>query len=219
MLKGEGKEYSSGWSMEVDLNGGNGGNVYNDEIKGCPTWVPTVGLFDPTIACNDVPDTNPEKGCLNVKTGVKQGPTKTASISSLRRIRAYWDTATNAVAGGCTAAGNCEAINPFGIPVSPRVVPVALFDPQAYLRQAATTATTGWRGSWNCSASSLRACAMRSSASPPAWCGTGEDPAKTVVGRLMNFPGQFCGASGSAGPESFLVITRLSPLNTGPWKR
>ena len=44
---------------------------------------------------------------------------------------------------------------------------------------------------------------------PPAWCGTGADPSKTVVGRLMAYPGQSDSASGSAGPNTFLKITRL----------
>ena len=75
-LKGEGKEWSSGWSMEIDLGGGNGGNVYRDEIATCPTYVPTVGLYNPAYPCNSRADTNPERGCINVKTGVKQGPTE-----------------------------------------------------------------------------------------------------------------------------------------------
>ena len=75
-LKGEGKEWSSGWSMEIDLGGGNGGNVYRDEIASCPSWVPTVGLYNPAYPCNSRADTNPERGCINVKTGVKQGPTE-----------------------------------------------------------------------------------------------------------------------------------------------
>ena len=122
---------------------------------------------------------------------------------------AYWDTATNTVAGGCTAAGNCETINPFGIPVSPRVVPVALFNPQAYV-------DGGWGGN-NGMARVVNImgffvegmCNTVYPSNPPAWCGTGGDPAKTVVGRLTTYPGQYSGASGSAGPESFLVITRL----------
>jgi hypothetical protein len=46
-------------------------------------------------------------------------------------------------------------------------------------------------------------------ATPPAWCGTGSDPSKTVVGRLVGYPGQSTSASGSAGPETFLKVVRL----------
>ena len=120
--------------MEVDLNGGNGGNVYNDEIAGCPTWVPTIGLYQPGTSCSNNPgDVNYLQGCLNVKTGVKNGPTQqgVADLIALDRS-ATWNTLTNSVTGGCTTAGNCRTTNPLGIDISPRIVPIALFDPQAY---------------------------------------------------------------------------------------
>ena len=210
MLKGEGKEYSSGWSLEVDLNGGNGGNVYRDEIGGCPTWVPTVGQYDPTWACNTPPDTNPPKGCLNVKDGVKAGPT-VQGVHDLVALdpSATWNTGTNSVTGGCTTAGTCGTVNPAGVAISPRIVPIALFDPQSYV-------DSGCSGN-NCMAHVVNVmgffvegmCDEVYPTTPPSWCGTGSDPSKTVVGRMMVYPGQANSASGSAGPASFLKITRL----------
>jgi hypothetical protein len=215
MLKGEGKDWSSGWSLEIDLNGGNGGAVYNNEISGCPSYVPTVGLYAPPTACNDVPDTNPEKGCLNVKTGVKQGPT-TQGVSDLIAYdpSATWSTSTNTVTGGCTTAGNCSTVNPLGLSISPRIVPIALFNPQAYI-DAGYTGNNGMARVVNLlgffvegMCSDLYPSAQYPSP-PPSWCGTGSDPSKTVVGRLMPYPGQGSGASGSAGPSTFLKIVRL----------
>jgi hypothetical protein len=209
MLKGEGKEWSAGWSMEIDLNGGNGGNVYEDEIKGCPSYVPTVGIYDPSIPCNVVADTNLIKGCANVKTGVKQGPT-VQGINYLVNTAdpgAYWDTGTNQVAGGCTAAGTC--VNGAGSPISPRIVPVALFNPQAYI-DLGGTGNNGMARIVNIMGFFVEGmCSDVYPSNPPTWCGTGGDPNKTVVGRLMPYPGEFNGASGSAGPASFLKITRL----------
>ena len=116
MLKGEGHDFSSGWNLEVDLRGLNGGNPYNEEIRGCPNdpAIPTVGLYEPGTACsNPQNDTNPELGCLNVKTGVKNGPTQDG-VHYLVGLDsgASWDTATNKVTGGCTTAGKCHEYQP-----------------------------------------------------------------------------------------------------------
>jgi len=209
MLKGDGHDFSSGWTLEIDLNGGNGGSVYNDEISGCPNWVPTVGLYEPGTACSTTSDTDPEKGCLNVKTGVKQGPT----VQGVADLIAYdpgatWDSGTNSVTGGCTSAGTCSTANPLGIPISPRIVPIALFDPGSY-------AAGGFNGNGgmarviNLLGFFVEGMCSDVYVTPPAWCGTGADPSKTVVGRLMAYPGQSDSASGSAGPNTFLKITRL----------
>ena len=89
------ERFQRGVVTQIDLNGGNGGSVYSDELAGCPSHVPTVGLYAPPTACADVPDTDPEKGCLNVKTGVKQGPT-TQGVHTLVDLDPgpYWDSAT-----------------------------------------------------------------------------------------------------------------------------
>ncbi|MEO7270703.1 MAG: pilus assembly protein TadG-related protein, partial [Vicinamibacterales bacterium] len=208
MLKGDGRDFSSGWTLEIDLNGGNGGNVYRDEIRTCPTWVPTVGLYKPGTTCDGPTDTDPEKGCLNVKTGVKQGPTEQGVADLIAYDPgATWDAGTSSVTGGCTAAGTCATANPLGIPISPRIVPIAIFDPGTY-------AASGFNGNGgmarvvNLLGFFVEGMCSDVYATPPAWCGTGADPSKTVVGRLMPYPGQASGASGSAGPNTFLKITR-----------
>jgi Putative Flp pilus-assembly TadE/G-like len=209
MLKGEGHDWSSGWTLEIELGGGNGGNVYNDEIRGCPPWVKTIGLWQSPTPCNGVPDQDEEKGCLNVKTGVKQGPT----IDGVHYLvsldpGASWDTTNSRVTGGCTSAGTCSTANPLGVGISPRIVPLALFDPGSY-------AALGCSGN-NCMARVMNLLGFfvegmcdEVFVTPPVWCGTGSEPSKTVVGRLMAYPGQARSASGSAGPETFLKITRL----------
>jgi hypothetical protein len=209
MLKGEGREWSSGWTMEIELGGGNGGNVYRDEIEGCPTWVKTVGLWESPTACSTRADQNEEKGCLNVKTGVKQGPT-IQGVHALVALDAdaLWDTGTNSVTGGCTTNGTCRSANPLGIDLSPRVVPIALFDPAAYAALGCSgnncmTRVTNLLGFF------VEGMCDEVYRTPPSWCGTGSDPSKTVVGRLLGYPGQARRASGSAGPDTFLKVTRL----------
>jgi hypothetical protein len=217
MLKGEGKDWSSGWTLEIELGGGNGGNVYRDEISFCPPWVKTIGLWQSPTPCADFQtDQHEEAGCLNVKTGVKAGPTQ-QGVSNLIGYdpTAYWDTSTNSVAGGCTAAGTCRTQNPLGIDISPRIVPLALFDPASYATLANAQGGVGCSGN-GCMARVMNLLGFfvegmcdQVYATPPPWCGTGPDPAQTVVGRLMPYPGQAKSSSGSAGPDTFLKIVRL----------
>jgi hypothetical protein len=148
-----------------------------------------VGLYKTGTICNNPPDTDPVKGCLNVKTGVKQGPT-IDGVNYLVSLdsTASWDTATNKVIGGCTAAGTCRSANPLGVDLSPRIVPLALFDPQAYVDvggngnngMARVINLLGFFIEGMCSD-------VFAASTPPPWCGTGADPGKTVVGRLMPY--------------------------------
>ncbi len=207
-LKGDGKQWSSGWSLEIDLGGGNGGNTYRDEIAGCPSWVPTVGLYNPAYPCNSRADTNPERGCVNVKTGVRQGPTA-QGVADLIALDSgsYWNPATNSVSGGCMATGTCN--NPTGVNISPRIAPIAIFDPVSY-------ANSGCSGN-NCVAKVVNLLGffvegMCSDVLPnrntPAWCGTHRRE-EDVVGRLMPYPGQYSGQAGNPGNASFLETITL----------
>jgi hypothetical protein len=211
MLKGEGSEWSSGWSMTVDLGNGNGGNVVRDEIGNCPNWVPEVGIWNPSVPCSSPPDTDEPRGCLNVTDGVKQGPT-TQGVGDLltRDPGASWDIANKTVVGGCTATSTCRSVNQAGLDISPRIVPIALFNPQAYL-DVGGNGNNGMARVVNIMGFFVEGmCSDVYPTSPPAWCGSGpQDAAKTVVGRLMMYPGQYRQSAGPAGPNSFLRFTRL----------
>jgi hypothetical protein len=199
MLKGDRNMWSSGWSLEIELGGGNGGNTYRDEIAGCPNYVPEIGLYDGSIPCNDRVDQNFVKGCINVRTGVRQGPTEQGAGDLVGLDpQARWDTATNRVTGGCQQDGTCE--------YSPRIVPIAVFDPLSY----ASAPCTGN----NCVAKVINLMGFFVEgmcdplfATPPAWCGS--HPKEVVVGRLVQYPGQSNRASGSAGAWTFIRVLRL----------
>jgi hypothetical protein len=209
-LKGQGNEYAAGWSREIDLNGGNGGNVYRDEISSCPTWVPTIGLYAPPTACAGPPDTNYVKGCLNVKDGVKQGPTDQGTTNLIALDPdAHWDSLTNTVTGGCTDSGTCQSINPAGVNISPRIAPVALFSPQDFFDDNCSGGNPCMVKVVNLLGFFIEGMCSDVYAVPPAWCGTASDPSKTVVGRLMPYPGQSDAGSGSAGPDTFVKVLRL----------
>jgi len=218
MLKGAGNDWSAGWSLEIDLGGGNGSSVYGQEIVGCPSWVPSVGLYDGQ-ACNEKnTDLNYEKGCLNVKTGVSQGPTRdnTNDLIALD-MGASWSTALNKVVGGCQVTFTCSNPNDPLLPPgqSPRVVPLALFDPAAYWTNCQTNNCNGNNGMARVVnllgffIEGMCSDVYPNQATRPPWCGTNSDAQKMVVGRLMKYPGQGVGGSGSAGPWSFIKIVRL----------
>ena len=198
-LKGEGKDWSAGWSMEIDLGGGTGSPPYEAEIAGCPTWVPTVGLYNPAYPCSTSADTNPERGCINVKTGTRQGPTEDGlldlvALDDSPSNRPYWNEATNSVSGGCMATGTCN--NPTGVNISPRIVPIAIFDPVAYTNSSCA-------GGTKCVAQVVNLLGFfiegmctdvyddekDEVTTRPKWCGTLSEAKKTVIGRLMPYPG------------------------------
>jgi hypothetical protein len=213
VLKGDDAN-AAGWSREVELGGGNGGNVIPDEFVGCPTWVQnrTFGIYEPDPAkappCASKVDTNEAAGCLNVKQGTKQGPIS-SGVHALKALdpSATWNAGTNSVSGGCSATATCT--NSPDPSISPRVVPIAVFNPQ----QLSTSTCSGD----NCVVQVVNIfgffvegmCddADVYGAAPPGMCGA--HPNQVVVGRLVNYPAIASGFAGSAGPETFLKITRL----------
>lgn len=211
VLKGEQNEYSSGWSLRIELGGGPGANVYNQEILGCPPWVKPIGLYDGSVPCSRRnPDQWEEKGCIGVEPGVAQGPTIQNGVEVLMEMDpdATWNETTNKVDNGCTAAGDCLEHNPLGIDISPRIIALTLFDPQACF-------TTSCQSGNNTVAQVVNifgffvegTCETVYGQNAPEWCG--KQPNKTVVGRMMAYPGRASGTSGAAGPETFLKMVQL----------
>jgi hypothetical protein len=214
MMKGDQNEWSAGWSQRIELGGGNGASTYMDEIVGCPEWVPTVGLYDPQFPCLVRADVNLERGCAGVRPGVAQGPTDQNGVQELIALdsTAKWDTGTNTVVGGCTTAGNCSTVNPMGIGISPRIVPIALFDPQACVNTSCHTGNNSVAQITNILGFFIEGMCndvYPNQATRPAWCGTNAEAGKMLVGRLMAYPGQYSSVSGSAGPQTFVKVVRL----------
>ena len=203
--------WSSGWTMQIDF-GVTGSSAYQAEIEGCPNYVPTVGLYDPSKPCDSRVDENPVWGCISVKTGVAQGPTSagTGNLIALDSS-ATWNVATNTVQGGCMVTGTCLDEDGVHVEVSPRIVPLAIFDTATYAA-AGFTGTNGVARVVNLLGFFIEGMCndvYPNVATRPPYCGTPAEANKAVVGRLMNYPGQYSGASGSAGPSTFLKITRL----------
>src|SRR5262249_55488309 len=204
--------WSSGWTQQITF-GTPGGSAYGDEIAGCPSWVPTVAVYDYAAAtqypCASKNDTaNPGKGCVDVETGMDEGNTK-SGVNELVGLdsEATWDPnggldGQGGVTGGCgdTEAG-CEGVNPTGMNFSPRIVPIAMFDTQAYYDEVTSNACNGT----NCVAKVVSLVGFflegmcndvyPNEATRPPYCGTNSEAKKTVVGRLMKYPGVFTGGN------------------------
>ena len=152
--------------------------------------------------------TKPAEGCLDVKPGMAQGPTVAGVTDILAKdSSATFNTADNTVAGGCMAAQTGA--------ISPRNLPIAIFNTAAYVTMDAGNACNGG----NCRAQVVNILgffvegmcvdAYPDAATRPRYCGTVAEAKKAVVGRLINYPGQASGIAGAPGPATFLTAIIL----------
>jgi hypothetical protein len=194
-------EWSAGWTQEIDF-GITGSSAYQDELEGCPDWVPMLTVWNPSHPCDESTDADPAYGCVSVKPGMSAGPTK-AGVDAIvaSDSEAVW--AGDHVEGGCMVDHSCE--NPNGVDISPRIVPVALFDTADYVTQSATCSGT------NCVAKVTQIVGFfvqgmcdEVYVSPPSYCGT--HPDKAVVGRFVNYPGSYLGSGGTTTSQFSLVV-------------
>ena len=188
--------WSAGWTQEIDFPGHTGSDEYEEAIRSCPSWIPTVGLWAGQ-PCNNTGDADPARGCLSSKTGMSQGPTS-AGVDGLIDLDsgAYWDDFNDRVVS--TQAR------------SKRIVPIVLFHTSDYV--ASGCSGTG------CMVKVVNIMgffvegmcddvAAQGRLDPDTYCDT---PNKTVVGRLVSQASQFKGGSGESSPgASFLQIYRL----------
>jgi Flp pilus assembly protein TadG len=203
--------WSSGWTQQIDFDR-TGSSAYSDEIAGCPDWVPTVAIYDPTYPCSSRGDTaDPSRGCVSVKTGMAAGPTKQGVDDLVAKDpSAYWNGTT--VAGGCMDAGNCD--NPASPNLSPRIAPIAVFNTQQYYNEAnggACNGTTCVAQVVNLMGFFLEGMCDEVYPNPrtrPSYCGSNAEARKAVVGRLMQYPGQIL-TSGGSTTSSFARAVRL----------
>jgi hypothetical protein len=209
LLKGDANAWSSGWVQEIDF-GVTGSSAYNEEIHGCPNWVPTVSIYDGSVPCANKTDDDPVHGCVSVKPGVSQGPTSSGVADLIALDTASWNTSTNSVDSQCMTNDNCKDFYGNYVAISPRIVPVALFDPAAYWTETQSCSGT------NCVAqvSNIFGFFLEgmcddvypNQATRPAFCGTNSEAKKTVVGRMMQYPGQY---NGGSTVSSFAKAIRL----------
>jgi Putative Flp pilus-assembly TadE/G-like len=200
--------WSAGWMQELQFPActGSSPGCYGAEITSCPSWIPTVGLYDGSVPCgkNDNPD--PQHGCIQVKPGSSVGPTK-SGVDTLVALdsSARWDSSNKKVTNSCMDNNSCVDASGNPTSISPRIVPIALFDPSAYYTEncggntcnAQVTNLFGFFLEGMCSD-------VYSGPSTPAYC---DKPTKDVIGIMMQYPGVLL--SGGTTTSTFAKAVRL----------
>jgi hypothetical protein len=185
--------WSAGWTQEIDW----GTPTIEDQIWGCPSFETTVGIYNPSVGpcANPGDTTDPARGCVQVKTGLS--PPTRDGVSDLVNLdsSASWDAGTRTVVGSSSG-------------MSPRIVPLALFDTSAYYNESAACSAPGCVARVvNITGFFVEGICDTVALDPGVTC---PNPNKDVVGRLMNYPGQILTGAGTVTPAaSFLTVTRL----------
>jgi hypothetical protein len=117
-------EWSSGWAMQIDLAASTGGRDVRENIVTCNGNPMGFATWNGPCTAVDV-----TRGCFQVQTGMDQG-NNLIGVNDLvaRDPGAFWNTSTNKVGGSAYA-------------VSPRIVPVGVFDVEQFRQSNCTGAT------------------------------------------------------------------------------
>jgi hypothetical protein len=171
-----------GWFMALDY--GSGANTYRDAISGCVGVEYGVGDVVPT------------------ETGNMQGPTQ-QGVGTLidQDPDAEWDQnagPNGAIINSCVEDG-ADGLCP-GMSVSPRVVPVPVFDPAWYAQHGEVKISKILGFFVECVNEAKADCdhPVDEDDYPDDF-----DPKFDILGVLINVPGMFNGGKGAAGPGTF----------------
>ena len=180
---------SAGWSMAIDLPNASNPN-YANNISGCTTA--TVGIAQPTEPCATA---NPSAGCLDVFTGAQTGPVANPNGELAQLIAsdsgAVWS-------GGAVTNSNAA--------LSPRVVPIAVFDPALYLSHG-YNGTNGVVKVVNILGFFIEGkCSATFYHEPYLDCSNNNND---IVGRLVNYPGLSVASNGAVAGAAFGQVVVL----------
>jgi hypothetical protein len=189
--------WSAGWTQEIDL----GSATSATQISSCPSSVPTVGLYNPTVGpCASKGDaTDPARGCIHVQTA----PSTTVwpgGVSDLVALDpgATWNGSTGVT--GSNAA------------MSPRIVPLLVFNTFVYDVENQPPACGGTGSGCVAQVVNIVGYFVEGMCNTVALDAgvTCPDPGNDVVGRLMSYPGQLLTGAGTVTPAaSLLTVVRL----------
>jgi hypothetical protein len=174
---------TSGWFLAVDIPRANDTSVngaarYRENIASCNGIATRIGQY------------------LNTESGGKTGPT----IQGVNELIAQdpfavWDDETDSVANSCGAGSPCA-----GAIISPRIVVVALFDPDDFAQRSATNDRAPCSGGGQC----VRVVNMF------GFFVEEVTPGNDVLGRLVAQRGEFVeGGWNVTGPGAFLWSIRM----------
>lgn len=203
-------QWGGGWALALDLPPPpGGGNPYQRNITGCTTA--TVSIAAQNETCSGGP--NPAIGCINVEPGAMGGGNGGPTWNGVQAIiasdpGAYWDSATNSIAGSSFAGG-----------LSPRVVPLALVDPHHYVTQPNANGNNGIVKVVNFVGFFVEGICPSGGGGGggnqppfpivPMPDGPGQCQSGSVIGRLVSFPGEFIVGGTAPTSASFGQVIRL----------
>jgi Flp pilus assembly protein TadG len=186
-----------GWTLPVRLPDGHGGYLsgasdYSNAIKHCIGSPVSIGQYLPT-----------ESGVMSGPTA--QGVSTDADSLINQDPGATWNTSTNSVDGSCAPA--CA-------PISPRIVPIVVFDMDEYQwRTMSSNWTQAWDPGVGPGAGTLSCPAGGSCIRVTNILGffiVGSGSGGDVTGYLASYPGEFAaGAQSVSSDATFLVKVQL----------
>ena len=180
---------TAGWSMAVDLPNASSPN-YANNISGCTSA--TVGIALPGEQCLAV-DTS--LGCLDVFTGAQTGPVANPN-----------GALADLIATDSGASWSSGAVVNSSAAISPRIVPVAVFDPALYISRG-YNGTSGIVKIVNILGFFIEGkCSAAFYHEPYLDCSNNNND---IVGRLVSYPGLSVGASGTVAGAAFGQVVLL----------
>lgn len=184
---------SSGWALNIDLAApyDDGGSDVRYNIANCNGAPMSIAL--PGEQCNTIDVT---KGCFGVQTGADVG-NNTLGVADLvaRDSTATWSTGANEVVGSRYS-------------VSPRIVPVGVFNVDLYLSRGydGSTGIVKMVNMLGFFVEGICRDMPSNKLEPYTPC---QSNGSAVVGRLVNFPGTNRGIIPTGGPATFGVTIQL----------
>jgi Putative Flp pilus-assembly TadE/G-like len=191
--------YSTGWSQMVCLNGP--ANCSGNDIK---TWLETcnpqaVGIATAPDACTvgDEPH-----GCIDIKTGVAQGPVSQGVTTVVNQdAAAVW----NPTADGPNGPGTGAVTGGQGMS-SPRIRGMVVLDINHYAASGCTGGTCVGKVA-NIIGFFVQGICNTVTLDPGLTC---DDPNKDIVGRIVTLPAQYVSGTGDVEDDaSFIKVVRL----------
>jgi len=196
------KIYSSGWALQVDLPDSTGSQDYNWNIKNCNQQ--PVGI---ATAANTCPAVDYPNGCISIKTGMAQGPTKQGITSDVDSVTnqdsgAHWDPSYtgNGLNGAIVDSSGALDMS------SPRIRPMAVIDIDNYMAQGCSGTTCVGKIA-NIIGFFVEGMCKDVALDPGFAC---PDPTKDVVGRIVTLPGTFAAGVGTTEDSAaFIKVIKL----------
>ena len=188
LKNGPHSQVSPGWFKPLDF--GSGGKTYEEAIAGCINTPFGIGSIVPE------------------ESGNKQGPTQ-QGVGALidKDPEAYWDGTK--IVGSCVdLPDDDEDYCGDEFTVSPRVVPVPVFDPE-YFYNTGDVKITKILGYFVECVNEAKADCTHPVDEDDYPVGVNFDPKFDILGILINVPGIFSGGFGPAGPGTFLQTVIL----------